>query len=293
MPSEPSTVLPTEPTGSPLKPIHAGGGLPPSHPGRTPVLRGSGSAQAADGSAITWTTAPDGAVTAIGSAGRQMVLRLAQQGQSVAVKSAFSAPGRGTYLTAASAANFSGRTMSVQIAAGASKITFATTLAGATTRTAIASGNIGSTPVYWSGQVDLTSPASALAGVPGLDSAFSSQLAEASSSAPALRVLAGDPGSGKATASLKPAFSPQDSPSGPDVGKALIGGLAKALAGSLESGVKAGLFGFVQGFVVTVLVESLARLPTATGNSGGVAGGDGGGGGSSSSSSSSSSGGTD
>jgi hypothetical protein len=83
--------------------VHGGeisSGVLSNKAGATVGAAGSGSVQAGDGSTIEWTTASDGTVTAVGSAGRQMKIESSSTSAGVvAVQVQFSIAGRGTYLT--------------------------------------------------------------------------------------------------------------------------------------------------------------------------------------------------
>ena len=239
MSSEPTRVSLSIPVHPPQEPVVTGGGLGSSRtgPARTsppnpalPVATvSSGSAQAADGSTISWTSAPDGTVTATGSAGRRMVIRPVRNGQAtLGVSLAFSAPGQGTYLTITDSI-VAGRGVSVKIASEGSRLTFTITSLRSTTRMATVPGNIGSTPVHWRGHVDLSAKLPLVpADVPGLGSnAFSSQFAEASYFTPAFQGMAGIATSRTAVVPLEQAPSQQQSP-GFNWGKIILQGAAAA-----------------------------------------------------------------
>ena len=121
------------------EPQEAAGGGGVFVPGRGGATTpGSGSVQAADGSTITWTTAANGTITAIGAAGRQMVIDPTQQGAGVfTVRVAFSVAGQGIYLTIDRSINETNRVASVGIAGRGSQVTLAITLSGANTGLAL------------------------------------------------------------------------------------------------------------------------------------------------------------
>lgn len=109
-------------------------------------------------------------------------------------RTAFSVTDQGTYLALDNSINESSRTASARVTGGGSQITIALTLSGATTGTAVASGNFGTTSRRWSGRVNLSVnplPAlwSALARAGFNINAVGSQLAEASCFAPVYRAL--------------------------------------------------------------------------------------------------------
>jgi hypothetical protein len=160
---------------------------------------GSGSVRAADGSTITWTTAADGTVTAVGSAGRTMILQPLFPPTAAgivihAVQMAFAAPATGTYLTIDRSINETSRTVTIEYSGGESQITLTITLTGPDTGNATASGHYGPVPFSWSGPVSLSSnPVTTLAAKGFKSSAFATQIAEASYFAPATTILAGLP----------------------------------------------------------------------------------------------------
>jgi hypothetical protein len=171
-----------------------GGGVFLSSTGNTAPR--SGSVRAIDGSAITWTTAANGTINAVGTVGQQMVISPIQEsaGES-AVRVTFAVARQGTYLTLDRSINENNRVASVGISGGRSQATLDITVSGPTTGTGTASGSFAAIRFRWSGPVNLSAnPFSALRRAEGFDSnAFTSQLNEASYFAPACRVLAGIP----------------------------------------------------------------------------------------------------
>ena len=173
-------------------PIH-----PPIPVPRPVSVPGSGSAKAADGSTIAWTTAPDGTVTAVGSSNRTMVVKPlfppAASGVVIhAMQMSFSAPSQGTYLTIDRSINETSHAVTIGYTAGGSKIALTITLTAPDTGNATASGNYGPAPFSWSGPVSLsTNPVTTLAAAGFKNDAFASQITEASYFGPACRILAG------------------------------------------------------------------------------------------------------
>ena len=159
----------------------------------------SGSVRAVDGSTIDWTTAPDGTATAVGSAGRTMVVKplfppTANGVVIHAMQMTFAAPSQGTYLTIDRSINETSNAVTIGYTGGGSEITLTLVLTGPDTGNATASGNYGPVPFSWSGPVSLSAnPVTTLAAVGFRNDAFASQITEASYFGPACRILAGLP----------------------------------------------------------------------------------------------------
>ena len=101
----------------------------------------------------------------------------------------FSVEGRGAYLTIGTMMDESRQFVSFEVVSEQTKIELDVAVTGSkTTASARFSGKSGSSPVSWSGEVDLASPPAAIPGWPS--NVFGAQMIEASYFAPACRVLA-------------------------------------------------------------------------------------------------------
>jgi Pretoxin HINT domain len=224
-------------------PVHpVPGPIPvPAHPPADPLRPGPaprpGSAQAADGSAITWTTTAGGTITAAGSEGRRMVVKpLPPTAPGVVVRAMqmeFMTQGQSPYLTIDRSIDETNKVASAGFAGGGSQITLAITLTSATAGTGKASGSYGATPFKWAGPVDLSAnPVPTLAAEGFNSNAFATQIAQASYFSPACEEILAAPPAG---ATAAPAPAPTES-WGEFLGKAFVWGAAGVAATFLTGG---------------------------------------------------------
>ena len=156
---------------------------------------GTGSAQATDGSTITWTTARNGTITAVGAAGRQMVIQPGRTASgSVSVLLAFWATGQGWYLTHENLFDETAGTASAKVAGDTSQVVLSLTLSGVTTGVVDAHGNFGATSFRWKGSINLSDDplpvlSSGLAGAGFDNNAFIPQITEATYFSPMFRYI--------------------------------------------------------------------------------------------------------
>jgi hypothetical protein len=153
----------------------------------------TGSARAADGSEISWTTAADGTITATGGGHKMTISGVPGSAAGAGVAFAFSNPPAAPYLTLSRTLSAGGVT--VAATAGSETLTLTVTASNTGSATAKASGVHAGKAFHWSGPVNLAgNPQAQLAAVSGYDAAaFTAPFAQAMYFAPACQALADFP----------------------------------------------------------------------------------------------------
>jgi hypothetical protein len=166
----------------------------PTTVGQIHPIAGAGSVTATDGSAISWTTAADGTITATGSDGREMTISgVAGSVAGAGVAFAFANKPAAPYMTLSR--TYSANALKVALAAGTETLTVTVTASGAGSGIAEVSGEHAGVPFQWSGTVNLAgSPRAELAAVSGYDpDAFAAPLKQTLYFGPACQALVNQP----------------------------------------------------------------------------------------------------